>query len=200
MSIDQPGIERFRQELAMTLHEHWKAYLFEGIVLLLLGAAAIVVPQIATLTVALLIGWLLLFSGIVGLITTFQMRSAPGFWWSLVSAILAIAAGIVLLASPVGSAIPLTFVLIVFFIIEGVASIMFGARSQAPATRKLGRHAFERYCRSAVDRHDFPRPPELGRGAIGLLVGINMVFGGVALIAMALHARNLDAASLRTVR
>jgi uncharacterized membrane protein HdeD (DUF308 family) len=92
----------------------------------LLGAAAIVVPQIATLTIALSIGWLLLFSGIVGLITTFQMRSAPGFWWSLVSAILAIAAGIVLLASPVGSAIPLTFVLIAFFIIEGVASIMFG--------------------------------------------------------------------------
>ena len=56
MSFDQSGISLFRQELASSLHDHWKSYLFEGIVLLLLGAAAIIVPQIATLTVALLIG------------------------------------------------------------------------------------------------------------------------------------------------
>ena len=42
--------------------------------------------------------------------------------------------------------------------------------------------------------------PSSAEWAIGLLVGINMVFGSVALIAMALHARNLDAASLRSVR
>jgi Short repeat of unknown function (DUF308) len=42
------------------------------------------------------VGWLFLISGIVGLITTFRMRQAPGFWWSLVSAILGIAVGIVL--------------------------------------------------------------------------------------------------------
>ena len=166
----------------------------------MLGAAAIVVPQIATLTVALLIGWLLLFSGIVGLITTFQMRSAPGFWWSLVSAILAIAAGIVLLASPVGSAIPLTFVLIAFFIIEGVASIMFALdhRRELPG---VGASCFSS---GIVDLllagMIFLGLPSSAEWAIGLLVGINMVFGGVALIAMALHARNLDAASLRTVR
>ena len=198
MSIDQPGIERFRQELAMTLHEHWKAYLFEGIVLLLLGAAAIVVPQIATLTVALLIGWLLLFSGIVGLITTFQMRSAPGFWWSLISAILAIAAGIVLLASPVGGAITLTFVLIAFFIIEGVASIMFALEHRRQLPGSWGVMLLSGIVDLLLAGMIFLGLPSSAEWAIGLLVGINMVFGGVALIAMALHARNLDAASLRS--
>ena len=42
--------------------------------------------------------------------------------------------------------------------------------------------------------------PSSAAWAIGLLVGINMVFGGVALIAMALHARNLDTAKLRAIR
>jgi uncharacterized membrane protein HdeD (DUF308 family) len=89
------------------------------------GATAIVVPPLATLAVALLIGWLFLISGVVGLIMTFRMRQAPGFGWSLVSAILAIVAGIVLLGWPLGGALSLTLVLIVFFIIEGVASIMY---------------------------------------------------------------------------
>ena len=163
MSIDQSGISLFRQELASSLHDHWKSYLFEGIVLLLLGAAAIIVPQIATLTVALLIGWLLLFSGVVGLITTFQMRPAPGFWWSLVSALIAIAAGIVLLASPVGGAITLTFVLIAFFIIEGIASIMFALDHKQELPGSWGCDALQRYRRSGVGRYDFSRPSELRR-------------------------------------
>ena len=53
------------------------------------------------------------------------MRQAPGFWWALVSAILGIAAGIVLLLWPLSGVLSLTLILIVFFVIEGVASIMF---------------------------------------------------------------------------
>jgi hypothetical protein len=62
---------------------------------------------------------------VVGLITTFMARHAPGFWWSLISALIGIAAGIVLLAWPLSGAVSLTLVLIVFFTIEGIASIMF---------------------------------------------------------------------------
>src|SRR6202043_4279204 len=56
---------------------------------------------------------------------TFWMRQAPGFWWSLVSAILGIAAGIILLLWPLSGVLSLTLILIVFFVIEGIASIMF---------------------------------------------------------------------------
>jgi hypothetical protein len=66
--------------------------------------------------VEILVGWLFLISGIAGLITTFWMRQAPGFWWSLVSAILGIAAGIVLLLWPLSGVLSLTLVLIVFFV------------------------------------------------------------------------------------
>ncbi|HXE01365.1 MAG TPA: HdeD family acid-resistance protein [Hyphomicrobium sp.] len=201
MSIDQSGISLFRQELASSLHDHWKSYLFEGIVLLLLGAAAIIVPQIATLTVALLIGWLLLFSGVIGLITTFQMRPAPGFWWSLVSALIAIAAGVVLLASPAGGAITLTFVLIAFFIIEGIASIMFALDHRQELPGSWGAMLFSGIVDLVLGGMIFLGLPSSAAWAIGLLVGINMLFGGAALIAMALHARKLNTpSSLRTVR
>src|SRR5580700_11529947 len=108
-----------------TIHEHWKTFLIEGIILVILGIIAIIVPQVATLAVTFLIGWLFLITGAVGLYTTFAMRNMPGFWWSLISAIVSIAAGIVLLVWPLSGVLSLTFVLIAFFIIEGIATIMF---------------------------------------------------------------------------
>src|ERR1700744_3390184 len=95
---DAAGMER---AVANAIHEHWKLFLIEGIILIILGIAAILVPVIATLAFTLVIGWLFLISGVVGLFTTFYMRNAPGFWWSLVSAVIALAAGIVLILWPI---------------------------------------------------------------------------------------------------
>ena len=108
MSMNTRDVEQIQTAMATSLHEHWRLFLVEGIILVILGLAAIVVPPIATLAVELLFGWLFLISGIAGLITTFLMRQAPGFWWSLVSAILGIAAGIVLLLWPLSGVVTLT--------------------------------------------------------------------------------------------
>ena len=88
MSMHRPDIGQIQQAVVTSLHEHWLLFLVEGIILAILGLAAIVIPPIATLAVEILIGWLFLISGIAGLITTLWMREAPGFWWSLVSALL----------------------------------------------------------------------------------------------------------------
>src|SRR5665647_306131 len=125
MSTDQADITGFQRAVAGALHKHWMLYLIEGIVLLVLGVTAIVIPPLATLAVTILFGWLFLVSGVIGLFTTFWMRQAPGFWWSLLSALLGIAVGVLLLAAPPQGALSLTLVLIAFFIIEGVATIMF---------------------------------------------------------------------------
>ena len=66
------------------------------------------------------------------------MRQAPGFWWSLVSAILGIAVGIVLLLWPLRGVLSLTLVLIVFFVIEGVASIMFALEHKRELSGRWG--------------------------------------------------------------
>jgi len=101
MSTNQPDIAGFQRAIANSLHEHWRLYLVEGIVLLILGAAAIALPPLATLAFTVILGWLFLLSGVMGLITTFWMRQAPGFWWSLISAALGIVVGGLLLARPI---------------------------------------------------------------------------------------------------
>ena len=69
--------------MATSLRQHWLLFLIEGIILVILGLTAIVIPPLATLAVEILFGWLFLVSGIVGLISTFWMRPATGFLWSI---------------------------------------------------------------------------------------------------------------------
>src|ERR1700742_3356959 len=134
MSISQNPAEQAGRAVARSIHEHWGLFLAEGIILVLLGIIAIVVPPIATLAFTILIGWLFLVAGVLGLITTFWARGAPGFWWSLISAIIAIAAGIVLLLWPISGSISLTLVLIAFFIIEVIVSIMYAIEHRSQLT------------------------------------------------------------------
>ncbi len=186
---DQPDMAKIQRAVAGALHQHWKLYLGEGILLLVLGLVAIVIPPLATLAVTILFGWLFLLSGVVGLITTFWMRSAPGFWWSLASAALAILAGGYLLAQPIAGALSLTVVLIAFFIIEGVASVMFALEHRRELSGQWGFMLVSGIVDLVLSVMLIAGLPSTAVWALGLLVGINMVFGGMALIAMALHAR-----------
>ena len=195
MSTNNADLDRLQSAVANSLHMHWRLFLTEGIVLLVLGVIAIVVPPIATIAVEILIGWLLLVSGVVGLIATLRARSAPGFGWSLVSAILGIAAGIVLLGWPLSGALSLTMILTVFLVLEGVVSILYALEHKREISGRWGAMLFSGIVDVVLAGIIFAGLPGTAAWAIGLLVGINLVFGGSALIAMALHARSATPAS-----
>jgi len=174
---------------ARSVRDHWVLFLAEGLILIVLGFFAIVVPPLATLAVTLLLGWLLLISGAVGLVTTIIARHAPGFWWSLLSAAVGILAGLILLASPISGSVSLTLVLIVFFLIEGVASIMYAIEHRRGLSGRWGWLLVSGVVDVILAGIVFFGLPGTALWAPGLLVGINMVFGGSSLVAMALHAR-----------
>ena len=184
-----PNMSELRSRLSQAVREHWKLFLIEGIILVILGILAILVPPLATIAVTILIGWLFLISGVAGLITTFGARHAPGFWWSLLSALLGIAAGLVLLVWPLSGAISLTLLLIVFFIIEGVLSIMYAVEHKRELTGQWGWMLVSGIIDLILAAMIWGGLPSTAAWALGLLVGINMLFGGSAMIAMAMHAR-----------
>jgi uncharacterized membrane protein HdeD (DUF308 family) len=195
MSTNKADLDQLQSAVANSLHMHWRLFLTEGIILFLLGVLAVVVPPIATIAVEILIGWLLLVSGVVGLIFTLRARSAPGFVWSLVSAIIGIAAGIVLLGWPLSGALSLTLILTVFLVLEGVVSILYALEHKRELSGQWGAMLFSGIVDLILAGIIFAGLPGTAAWAIGLLVGINLVFGGSALIAMALHARNITPAS-----
>jgi uncharacterized membrane protein HdeD (DUF308 family) len=189
MSTEKSEIERIRTAVTESLHAHWVIFLIEGIVLILLGLLAIALPMLATLAVAILIGWLLLVSGLMGLITSIWMRRAPGFVWSLLSALLGIAAGVVLLWWPVSGALSLTVILTAFLTVEGILSIMYALDHKRDLSGRWGMMLLSGVVDLILAAMIFLGLPATAAWAIGLLVGINLVFGGSALAAMALHAR-----------
>jgi uncharacterized membrane protein HdeD (DUF308 family) len=186
MSMNEPNIEQMERAVATSLHPHWVLFLVEGIILVILGLAAIVIPR--TLAIEFLFGWLFLISGITGLITTLWMQQAPGFGWSLVSAILGIVAGMLLLLSPNG-VLSLTLILILFFVIEGTASIMFALDHRRELVGQWGWMLVSGIIDLTLAAVILVGLPGSAKWALGLLVGFNLIFGGLALVAMALHAR-----------
>jgi len=192
MSTDPGGASELQRALTQSIREHWGLFLAEGIILVVLGLLAIIVPPIATIAVTIFLGWLFLISGIVGLVTTFWARHAPGFWWSLLSAALAIAAGIVLLGWPLPGAVSLTLLLIAFFIIEGVLSILYAFEHKKELSGRWGWMLISGIIDLILAAIIWGGLPGTAAWALGLLVGINMLFGGSAMIAMALHARSAD--------
>ena len=193
--------DRASGTVGKSIHDHWILFVVEGVALIVLGLLAIMVPSIAASYVTAVLGWLFLASGALGLATTFWARQAPGFWWSLVSAFLAILVGVVLIANeshelyggllgwPFETAGPLRLILVLFFLVEGGASIMFAIEHRRQFS---GRWAWM-FASGVIDIvlasiiiFDLP-----GTSAwtMGLLVGINMILGGSALIGMGLHAR-----------
>src|SRR5712691_2777670 len=185
MSIHPSDIDRLESSVARALRDSWRFLLIEGVILAVLGAAAIVIPPIATLAVEIILGWLFLVSGVLGLVMTFLMRQAPGFWWSLVSAVLALAAGVALIGWPVSGAVSLTLLLIVFFIMEGVATIMYALDLKRELSGRWGLVLASGVVDLVLAAIIYAGLPGTAAWAIGLLVGINMLFGGVALIALA---------------
>ena len=175
--------------MSAAVREHWKAFLIEGILLVILGLAAMIVPPLASLAVTIFLGWMFLISGVAGLVLTFWARQMPGFWWSLISAVLAVGAGIILLAQPVQGTLTLTIVVGAYFLAEGVATIMYALEHKKELSERWSWMLFAGLLDIVIAAMIITGLPGSAEWAIGLLVGINMLFGGATLIGMALAAR-----------
>ncbi|MEO6382351.1 MAG: HdeD family acid-resistance protein [Nitrobacter sp.] len=190
MAVPSQDIERLQSKMKVAVSEHWKAFLFEGILLVILGLAAMIVPPLASLAVTIFLGWMFLVGGAAGLVFTFWARQMPGFWWSLLSAALALLAGIVLLAQPAQGTLTLTIVVGAYFLAEGVVTIMYALEHRRELSERWGWMLIAGLMDIIIAGVIIAGLPGSAAWAIGLLAGINLLFGGVALIVMALAARN----------
>jgi uncharacterized membrane protein HdeD (DUF308 family) len=179
-------------KLQTAVRKHWRALLIEGVLLVILGLAAIIIPSVASIAVTVLLGGLFLIGGLVELVLLIWTQRTPGFWWSLLSAVLAAGIGIILFARPVQGTLMLTLVLSAYFAAEGVVTIMYALlHRREPATR-WGWLIASGILDLVVGGLIIAALPESALWAIGLLVGIDLVFGGFALIRMALAGRKID--------
>jgi uncharacterized membrane protein HdeD (DUF308 family) len=137
-----------------------------------------------------ILGYIFAFAGIVGLISTFTARQAPGFGWSLLSALAALLAGGLLLWNPLQGLVTLTIVLTAFFIADGILMIILAISHRRQLSGKWEWILINGLIDLLLAFIVLSGFPGTVAWVLGLLVGIDMLFGGVSLVALALAARN----------
>src|SRR6202171_62579 len=190
----QPDIEGFRRQIAATIPAHWKLVLAQGILLMVFGLLAVAMPNIATLAVEILVGWLFLTAGIFRAVSVWHARQMPGFGWSMLSALLAVLRGVILVVRALAGVLslavvlPLTMVLVALFILEGITAIVVAVQHR-DHLKSWGWVLFSGIIDLLLAYLIWQGWPSSASWAIGLLVGVNMLFLGLSLVMTALAAR-----------
>lgn len=166
---------------------HWGWFLGLGIVLMVLGIVAMIAPVAATLAAELVFGWLLIISGIAHGIHAVQSRSWKGFILQLLLGILSTAVGVFLLLYPLQGVVTLTLVLALYFIAEGIAKIVMAV--QIRSMPNWGWLLTSGLLALVLGVLIWMQLPGAAAWVIGFMVGIDLVFSGLALVMLALAWR-----------
>lgn len=161
---------------------------FEAVLFMLLGLAAIAVPQVFTIGFELLIGSLFLVGGIVQFIRLFQTWSAPGRWGSFFSALLNVIIGALLLFFPLVGIVSLTYLMIAYFLVDGITKIYYSL--QLKNYENWGWILFSGIISLILAGLIFSGLPGTAVWTLGLLIGINMLFFGFSLFGFASTLKN----------
>jgi uncharacterized membrane protein HdeD (DUF308 family) len=164
------------------LQQNRVAFIIESILLIILGVLAIALPFYATLSIELIIAWILLLGGIVQLFKSIKTIKEPGGPISLMGAVIYIVIGALMLLYPLKGILTLTLLIGIFFLLEGLAKIAFSFELK-PAQNWgwLLVSGIIALVMAGIILFGFPGT---ALWVIGLLVGINMVFFGVSLLAL----------------
>lgn len=177
-------------EVREGLRRSWKALMFVGVAAIALGCIAILVPAVAAVGTAIFIGWLLLFVGIVMVAGAFSAHSIGTLVLRMIWAILTVVVGLWLIVEPHNGTLTLTLVLGIYFLFMGLTrtTIAFLARGE-PNAGLLGLSGIAGILIGALILAKFPSSADW---AIGLLVGIDLIFAGWTLTSVALVGRDLS--------
>ena len=178
------------QSIRETVRFHSGLFIAQGVIMTLLGIAALVWPQISSVAVELYIGWVFLLSGAMGLGLMVFAPTAGSFVWALLTSALTLFAGVILIWHPIAGTVSLTLVLTAFFFAEGLFQVVG----------------------SIAHRHDFPDSwgwmclsgvadlvlvalivagwPASAGWMLGVFAGVNLITSGVALIMVASGVRH----------
>lgn len=179
-------------EVKEGLRKSWKALMLVGVLAIFVGCVAILVPAVASVGTAIFIGWLLLFVGAIMVAAAFSAHSVGTLALRLLWAVLTVIVGLWLIVEPDNGTLTLTLVLGIYFLFMGLTrtAIAFIARGE-PNAGLLGLSGVAGLLVGILILAEFPDSADW---AIGLLVGIDLIFAGWTLTSVALLGRDLSRA------
>lgn len=189
MDSQDATLTDMRRAIGNALGAHWRLFMVQGAVMVVLGILAILAPVAASIAVDIFAGWLFLISGVVGLIAIFSTHHVHAFLWSLITAALSVVVGLLLIVRPVEGAVSLTILLTAFFIVEGVFQTAIAIASRHVAGGHWGWMLLSGIVDLALAGIIVAGWPGTGIWALGLLVGVNLLTSGWAIVMAAFAGR-----------
>ena len=160
-----------------------------SVLMILAGVLAIASPLAAGIAINILVAWLLVFSGCAHLVFAWYTRSAGGLLWELLLGIVYILIGVYLLMHPLGGLATLTIALAIYLFIEAILEFVLGfSLRPLPGSGWL---VFDGVVTLILAVMIWRTWPSSTGWVIGLLVGISMLFSGLARLGISLAARSV---------
>ena len=181
-------IKQMQQKMQHYFKTHWKLFLAEGILLIVLGMIAIGVPHFFTVAIVVSLGWILLFGGIFLITRALLFFRMPGFGLWLFMGILQFVIGYLFLAQPLQGILTLTLLMTLFFALEGVAKISIAFMMRPLA--HWGFVLFSGLTALVLAMVVWMGWPGTAEWLLGLLFGINMFFWGWSLVNISLRYKD----------
>lgn len=160
--------------------------LIAGVLMLIIGALGVVVPQVLSFTLSLLVGALLIAAGLVSLYLTWYGYQRSLLAW--VKPVILLGVGLLIAFHPVAGPAAIGLVLILYFLLSAFAGI-----SLALALKPLpgwGWLLFSGLVSAVLALIFIAGWPFEARWLVGLFVGINLIFDGISLLMVGLAARS----------
>jgi len=160
-----------------------------SVLMILAGVLAIASPLAAGIAINILVAWLLVFSGCAHLVFAWQTRPAGGLLWELLLGIVYILIGVYLLMHPLAGLATLTIALAIYLFIEAILEFVLGfSLRPLPGSGWL---LFDGIVTLILAVMIWRTWPSSTGWVIGLLVGISMLFSGLARLGISLAARSV---------
>ena len=171
-----------------SLRPGWGWLLFLGIVMVFLGTVALVIMPAATLGTILVMGWLLVISGIMETIHSFRVRRWGGLFLHLIGGVLGVLVGLLVVTHPVAGAAAWTLLFASFFTVIGMFRLVAALTLKFP---NWGWAVFDGVVTLALGVLLWVEWPWSGLWFLGLAVGVSLILRGWAYVMFALAIRNL---------
>ena len=157
--------------------------------MILAGILAITVPVVGGISVAILVAWLLTFSGVAHLVFAWHMRTTGSFFWQLLIGILYLAIAFYILTRPAAGLASLTLLLASYLFVKGILEFVLAFRMRPfPGSRWLFFDGLMAILLGGMIGSTWPSSSEW---AIGTLIGVSILFAGISRLSISMAARRI---------
>ncbi len=172
-----------------SLRKNWWCLLVMGIVLILCGTTAISFPFLSTVGIALMLGVLLLIAGVSTIVAAFWAKDWGAFALQLIIGIIYALLGLMMADEPIVTSAAITMLVGAFAIVGGSVRAIAAMVMRFPQWGWVMFNGIVVFIFGVVIFRHFP---ESSLVVLGIMLGIDMIFAGVAWTMLSFEVRELN--------